>query len=296
MGNKSLLHRFNIYQQERFPLAVLIFTTLAVVLSSYAILYSKISLHTYAILIATFSGLSYVFHIRVMDEKRDYQDDKIFFKNRPIFRGIITLRELFWLDIIGLIVSLILTAFISIKALILFVFGLVFIYIASEDFFIRKHIIKKMIIYHFLNSIQMIILQFSIYFFFVSRLKFNKIIFAHVIFVQFCIFLVEVVRKSGTTKNKEYAIDSYFSKYGKKKLFFILLIIDIIIFLSFFLLSKFMYQDILIFICGFFFFLLFICMIIIYYLCADNVNYRSIKLYSILYYIIMNLLIFVGTI
>ena len=40
MNDKSFLKRFNIYQKERFPIAVLIFTTLAVVLSSAAVVLS----------------------------------------------------------------------------------------------------------------------------------------------------------------------------------------------------------------------------------------------------------------
>src|SRR3989338_8000879 len=97
---KSLLYRYTIYQRERFPLAILVFTTLAVLLSSAAILYYNV---TFIQMIVTFFAvLAYLFHMRVIDEKRDFNHDSQHHKSRPIQQGVITIEELEKINIFGL--------------------------------------------------------------------------------------------------------------------------------------------------------------------------------------------------
>ena len=104
----NLLRRFYIYQDERFPLKYLAFTTFAVVISSAAILSFDVSITK--ILASYFSGLFFIFHIRVIDESRDFKHDVKFHPKRPIPRGLITIKELMILDLFGLASFLSITA------------------------------------------------------------------------------------------------------------------------------------------------------------------------------------------
>src|SRR3989338_5769586 len=110
---KAFLSRFNRYQLERFPFAVLTFTTFAVVAISFAIsLPATDSLlhHATAIIIGTLTGLLFLFHMRVSDDHKDNWFDATYHKNRPIQAGIIKLYEIRWLNRIGLAAQVLLNA------------------------------------------------------------------------------------------------------------------------------------------------------------------------------------------
>ena len=96
----NLLKRFIKYQDIRFPIKILGFTTLASVLSSAAILNYDVNL--WQILSAYFAILFFMFHIRVIDESRDFANDSINHSDHPIHQGLISLKQLFIFDIVGL--------------------------------------------------------------------------------------------------------------------------------------------------------------------------------------------------
>ena len=73
----NFMHRLYVYQKERFPVNVLTFTTLAVILSSFAISFHNSIPNSYisTILLALLSGMIFMFHIRVLDDSKDNQFD-----------------------------------------------------------------------------------------------------------------------------------------------------------------------------------------------------------------------------
>lgn len=290
MSKNSLLSRFNEYQKERFPFAVLIFTTGIIILSSYAVINQEFHLFTF--FLTLFFSLSFLFHIRVKDEERDFFDDSKYHKQRPIQKGIINLSELKCIDYSLLVISIILLIIGFKKALPIFLIGLVFIFFSSKDFFIRKKIINKPILYHLLNSIQMIILIFFIYLIINPNFKLNNLIIIHIIFVQLCIFLIEVVRKIKPSENQENLNDSYLSKLGIKKLKYLLLILFLSMFLTFIIIITTIKSNLLIISISLI--SLFICM----YWLFGNINKIKIQNMllscSLIYYLLLNLLIFIS--
>src|SRR3989338_403171 len=97
---RTVLQRFWRYQHERFPLIVLTCTTLSVTLSSIKAL--SVSVTPLAAGLATLAGILYLFHIRVLDERRDYAHDGEFHPDRPVQAGRITLAELGGMNSIAL--------------------------------------------------------------------------------------------------------------------------------------------------------------------------------------------------
>jgi hypothetical protein len=93
---KSFPSRLWQYQKERFPLWILTFTTLAVLISTAAILtgtgYHDIPLWKYAAL--GIAGLSFMLHTRITDELRDKEVDDLHHPERPLQRGLVTVQEM----------------------------------------------------------------------------------------------------------------------------------------------------------------------------------------------------------
>lgn len=92
----SLAKRLWIYQKERFPLGILTITTSAVLASTFAVLewtgYYDIPLWKYVAL--GVAGLSFMLHTRIIDEIRDKEVDDVHHPDRPVQRGLVSLREL----------------------------------------------------------------------------------------------------------------------------------------------------------------------------------------------------------
>lgn len=92
----SLAKRLWIYQKERFPLGILTITTSAVLASTFAVLewtgYYDIPVWKYVAL--GIAGLSFMLHTRIIDEIRDKEVDDVHHPDRPVQRGLVSLREL----------------------------------------------------------------------------------------------------------------------------------------------------------------------------------------------------------
>ena len=92
----SLAKRLWIYQKERFPLGILTITTAAVLASTFAVLewtgYYDIPLWKYVAL--GVAGLSFMLHTRIIDEIRDKEVDDVHHPDRPVQRGLVSIREL----------------------------------------------------------------------------------------------------------------------------------------------------------------------------------------------------------
>ncbi len=145
MKNKSLLYRFNAYRKERFPIAVLIFTTLSVVLSSAVIVLTiedSIVNHIPAIIIGTITALLFMFHMRVFDDQKDKQFDTDYHPERPVQKGIINIKELNFLNAIGLSIQFLLNVFFSLYAFLWLVLTLGYSLIARAEFFMKQWIKK----------------------------------------------------------------------------------------------------------------------------------------------------------
>lgn len=94
-GKLGLGRRLYQYQLERFPLVFLLPTTLAIIVSTMAVLEMdgyQAEWWKYALLAV--AGLSFLLHTRVIDELRDKEVDDVHHPNRPLQRGLITEQEI----------------------------------------------------------------------------------------------------------------------------------------------------------------------------------------------------------
>ncbi len=226
---RNFFKKFYEFQKERLQLEVLIFTTSAVVLSSVAVaLPSGNSIFDFIteIFFSIITLLLFMFHIRVLDEYKDYDFDSIYHKERPIQRGLITLKELLIIDIIGLLIIFSLNVFFSQRAFIFLLITFGYTLIAGKEFFVKNWIRKRFFLYNFLNLLQLLFLQFYLYSLINPNFSFkNLILIVHFIFVLFNVGIIEFARKLKAKSEETDAKDTYSSRLGIKNASFVYILI-----------------------------------------------------------------------
>lgn len=206
---KPLVSRLWEYQKERFPVLILVMTTFAVVLSSSTILRME-PLNWIRIVGATFVGLLALFHIRVIDEFRDFEHDRKFHEDRPVQQGIVSLRELSNIDRVGIAIFVILTIIFGLKAFLFGVVALVFSYSAGKEFFLGERIRKNFFLYNAVNILQMFWLQFLMYAVLDPAFQIRNIpLWTHFAFAFTNSIIIEIVRKIRIPESESAGKDTY---------------------------------------------------------------------------------------
>lgn len=150
-------HRFWVFQRERVPIIALL--TIGLVATAAV---AKIS-HNFdwtRVLIATLMSSLYFLQIRLADEPKDFEHDNKYHPNRPVQRGLITLKEL------ARAKNLTITLFIglacltgSLMVVAVAVLQQLFSYLTRHEFFIRDWLRKHFFIYQYSHYLQLLILS-----------------------------------------------------------------------------------------------------------------------------------------
>ena len=202
----KLIRSFLKYQQERFPLLFLIPVSLSGVMGAAAIL----SVHNWILILAgTCITIVFLFHIRVIDEIRDFSHDGTFHTNRPVQRNVISIDELKYLRIISLILFFGLSLYFSFEAFILAIVLFLYSSLAGRDFFYPEKIRKYFYIYNLLNMIQLVGLQMVVYSVLGWNLSFGRLIVANILMIFLLSALLEIVRKIKAEESENVGKDTY---------------------------------------------------------------------------------------
>lgn len=214
----------------RFPIWILLFTTSAIIFNFISIF--SLDYNFYKILLYLFTGLAFLFHLRIVDDYRDFDHDKKYYSDRELQKWKLDIKKLFVVSEIIVFVVLFLNFYyfwiISFFILILWWINSL---ISINYFWYWKKIEKKyMIFFHILNNFTLN--TFFAYLYFNIWIKDFEIffIFLHFIFVNLLVFLLEITRK---VKSKEdiKTNDKYIDKYWYKKNYFIVVSTSVTIFL-----------------------------------------------------------------
>jgi len=292
---RSFIKRFIEFQNERLQLGVLIFTTAAVVLSSVAVslpVGDIVSNYYAEILISIFTLLVFMFHIRVLDEHKDFEFDSEHHKDRPVQRGLISLRELFVVDVLCLIVILLINLFFPARAIFFLLLALGYTLLAGKEFFIKSWIRERFFLYNLLNLLQLLFLQFYLYALINPNFSFgNPLLSIHFIFVLFNVGIIEFARKLKSKSEETSANDTYSSRLGIKKAVLIYILICLIVYGLFFYMMVTLVFSQFIFVLS----LVFLNLVILSTLSYVSKNSKSSALilqsFAALFYIAMHLLL-----
>ena len=210
MSITALIKRLHEYQSERFPLAAILISLIPAVFSTAA-LGGGGDVRLYAA--ALISSVAYLFHIRVIDERRDFAHDALHHRDRPVQSGRITKTELRRLDIISVAAMLALSAVFGLLPFAAALVLLSYSFLCAHEFFVGERIRRRFFAYNALNLVQMLLLQVFMYVLFgVSSVV--GVIVLHFIFTAFGSALLEVVRKIKTPGHDGTGRDTYSHHLG----------------------------------------------------------------------------------
>jgi 4-hydroxybenzoate polyprenyltransferase len=295
---KNIFSRFNKYQRERFPFAILIFTTLSVVLSSAAILYLdnfSWNLHLIKIVLATVAGIIFMFNVRVLDEVKDFDFDSKHHPERPIQKGKISLKDLLFINAIFLLVLFFISIYSSYLAFLFLLGALIYSLVAGFDFFMGRKIRKHFFIYNALCLLQLLLFQMHVYLILFPTLNFaDSLLYVHFFFVLANSGVIEVGRKMKVKKNESTGKDTYSSRMGKKRATGFFLAIILLSFISFSYIFLSIFQLNWWFLLALIFLILELGSLVFYISSDKEIVEKTLEGVGVLFYLSLHMILFLG--
>lgn len=167
--SSNLFLRLNAWFQERFPIGTVI-TGILIYVSCKIILFTPVGGSTSWSFSDIAGGLMIAFHfliLRIFDEFKDYEYDKIYNPERIVQKGIIKLNELKILGLIAFALQLVCFSLVSelkISATLAFSFLWIWTLLMFKEFFIKEYLKPKLLLYSFLHLLVSPLLVVVIYF------------------------------------------------------------------------------------------------------------------------------------
>lgn len=219
----SLFYRFYKYQNERFSFIQNGLMILAFTFSAAS--YSRICRHIdefiplHIFIVGVITSFLFFFLLRIFDEFKDFEKDSKYQPYRAVPRGLVKLKELYWLAIIIIIIQIALNAIVM--PIMLFAYAGVMIYMGlmTKEFFVKAWLKKHPITYMWSHMIIMPLIDFYTtgldwlnarvwppegLIFFLAVTFFNGII-------------IEFGRKIRAPNAEEKGVETYSAIFGAKK-------------------------------------------------------------------------------
>lgn len=215
----NLIGRWLIFSRERFPLLRHVLLIVFYVAANALVGLCSVSLNiipTYKIILCAIAVLALFLHLRIFDEIKDYKNDLVVHKDRPLARGLISVREAKQVALSLILFELCLAFFIGRAAFITASCTVVYSLIMYKEFFIGDWLRPKMAMYalaHTLVSCWMSVFVFSA----VTGLHFWRIskVFGMFVLVNWMIFnIFEFGRKTFGKEEEEELVESYSKRLG----------------------------------------------------------------------------------
>ncbi len=231
MNNKSFIHRLYEYQKERFPVIQYIiyiflfyygFFNVNLYLSHLHIHYTLLSLVGFITIFLIF------FQLRLLDEIKDYKIDSEFMPERPIQRGLVSLKEIKVLLAFITSTIIIINLFFGVSNL-LYLLGMEFyILLMAKEFFIGESLRKNRVIYASLHMVVMALIAL-----YISNqtpgIKRPAYPYYLLPFISYLLgFIVEIGRKIVAPGNEREGVDTYSKLLGPRGASLLLLSLSIL--------------------------------------------------------------------
>jgi 4-hydroxybenzoate polyprenyltransferase len=230
-NSKNFFLRWILFVKERFPIlshvTLILFVFAANGLVALESLYLNLLVGRREIL-----GLIVVvllfFHLRIFDEVKDYDTDVIVHPERPLARGLISLKEARIVAFSIIVIELVLSLFISRSALIGIVCAILYSLLMYKEFFMKDWLRKRLIPYALTHSVISGIIPLFI-FSCVTGIYLWKITGIFGLFVIVNVLLSNVFefsRKTFAESEEREKRDSYSKTLGLRRAIFIVLFIQ----------------------------------------------------------------------
>ena len=259
-SKKSIIQNiknFKIYLNERFPLGKNSFFVLIFTLSGYiytSLLYNskimylftngvKIGIFQYKIIALFIIIFMFFFQLRITDEFKDYEEDLKYRSYRPVQRGIISLKTLGKIGIATVIIQIMLAHVIDPEIIYFMIFVWIYMFLMAKEFFIKKWLTKRILIYALSHVVIMIFITLviveatqyivpkNIFDVFILQWYRHNIDFALIpLFVLNYLngIVLEIGRKTRRADEEEHGVQTYSKLWGRKKAVVVLSLLFVI--------------------------------------------------------------------
>ena len=260
-SKKSIIQNiknFKIYLNERFPLGknsifVLIFTLSAHIYTS--LLYNskiinqifskeiKVPMPWYKIISLFIIIFMFFFQLRITDEFKDYEEDLKYRAYRPVQRGVVTLKTLEKIGIATVIIQIMLAHVIDPEIIYFMIFVWIYMFLMAKEFFIKKWLTKRILIYALSHVVIMIFITLviveatqyivpkNIFDVFILQWYRHNIDFALIpLFTLNYLngIVLEIGRKTRRADEEEHGVQTYSKLWGRKKAVVVLSLLFVI--------------------------------------------------------------------
>ncbi|MFH0790966.1 MAG: UbiA family prenyltransferase [Candidatus Omnitrophota bacterium] len=221
MRNSQLqfIERWWGFSRERFPLLRHLLLIIFYVSANALVAFNSASLNpviSYKEILCAVVVLFIFFHLRIFDEIKDYKNDLVVHKDRPLARGLIAVQEAKQISLFLIVFELCLAFFINRPAFIAAICTVLYSLIMYKEFFIGKWLRPKMAAYalaHTLVSCWMSVFVYSA----VTGLNFWEIhkTYGMFVMVNWMIFnIFEFGRKTFGKQEETELVESYSKRVG----------------------------------------------------------------------------------
>lgn len=211
---EPLVIRLYQYQWERFPVVVVLLTSIVVLGSSLAIVDARVSL--WQLIVGFVTLVLFPFHMRLFDELKDSEHDKKHYPNRPIPRGLISLQEVKRVLLFVIAGEILINLWWGLTAFFALLVALIYSGLAAKEFFIRSWLRKHFFAYLGLHQLQLAFVIPYLYLLFGAELNLNNnILIAHFLMVFTLLFLLEWARKMRREEDENVSRDTYSARLGR---------------------------------------------------------------------------------
>ena len=246
----NFIKKWYTYQKERFPVLMYGIYIASIVFAVYCccLYYSPLFKYTvysadavkfvekWTIVIPMFIVAFMQFlMVRIVDEFKDYDEDKKFRPYRPVPRGLVTLNELSALLIICIILQIGISILFKGNIVLLFVLWLFFL-MMSRNFFMKKFLDKHLLIEVLLDEIMMPIMVLYLSSFCLNKWGLIVLLFDTrfpiLLLISYIVsWIVEVARKVRSKDMEETGVKTYTAVLGIPKAMMLLSLIESILFM-----------------------------------------------------------------
>jgi 4-hydroxybenzoate polyprenyltransferase len=221
--------RWSIYLKERFPLIPNLLVALGITHSARIIAELKTGASFSGIntVLAVTGGMLFLAQIRLMDEYKDFEKDKIAHPDRPLPRGLFQHHEfgswIFRFNICMIVLSFLIAWLLNPVSGVLFGLGTLYLGLMFKEFYLGEWLAKRPLLYAISHQLIIFPMGAFVYSCYHPEILSNDSVFWFCLLLLGAFFGFEVGRKLNPDAHP--ILKTYLSQYGKNKTVVMLLML-----------------------------------------------------------------------
>ena len=224
----NFIKKWYTYQKERFPIATYGLYILCLSFAAFFYNTKMLEIESNVGVFITMFVVAFLqfLMVRIIDEFKDYEEDKKYRPYRPVPRGLIKLKELRTLFVICIIIQFALTLIVNPFSLIfLLVLWIMFI-LMTKSFFMKKLVDKHILLEVALDEILLPTLMLYLS----SFIKLDITILWRLLLLSYVVsWIIEIARKVRCKKDEEKGVKTYTAVFGIQKATLLLSVLELIL-------------------------------------------------------------------